>query len=164
MLVATMPRMGRIASLRRTFTYDAWANRRLLEVFADLPLQHEVLSTWSHLLLAQRLWLERILGEERNPLALWTVLSVPESAELVTELERRWAHFLEDLPERELEREVRFTNTQGRPQVDILGDVLLQVTHHSAYHRGQLTVRLVTAGFTPPTTDLIAWTRAQRTA
>ena len=154
--------MGRISTLRNTFAYDAWANRRLLEVFTDLPLQHEVLSTWSHLLLAERLWLERILGEERNPLALWTVLSVPESAELVSDLERRWAHFLEDLPEKELERLVPFTDTQGREQSDPLGDILHHITHHAAYHRGQLTVRLVAAGFTPPSSDFIAWSRAQR--
>ena len=154
--------MGRISALRTTFTYDAWANRRMLEVFTDLPLQHEVLSTWSHLLLAERLWLERILGEERNPLALWTVLSVPESAALVAELERRWAHFLEDLPEKDLERQIDFLDTQGRKQSDHLGDILQHITHHAAYHRGQLTVRLVAAGFTPPASDLIGWSRAQR--
>ena len=155
--------MGRLLTLRHTFAYDAWANRRLLEVFADLPLQHEILSTWSHLLLSERLWLERILNEVRTPLALWTVLSVPESAELVLELERRWSHLLEDLPEKDLDREVVFTDTKGKSQTDRLGDILQHVTHHAAYHRGQLTVRLVAAGFTPPASDMIGWSRSKRT-
>ena len=94
--------MALIAHFRQTFAFDAWANRRLLEVFADLPLQHEVLSTWSHLLLAQKLWLARINDEAYDRLTLWTVLSVPESADLVAELERRWSHLLEDLKDRDL--------------------------------------------------------------
>jgi uncharacterized damage-inducible protein DinB len=157
----TLSGMGRLATLRHTFAYDAWANRRLLEVFADLPLQHEILSTWSHLLLSQRLWLERILNEVHSPLALWTVLSVPESVELVHELERRWAHLLEDLPEKDLDREVHFTDTKGKSQTDRLSDILQHVTHHAAYHRGQLTVRLVAAGFTPPASDIMLWSRSQ---
>ena len=153
--------MALIAHFRQTFAFDAWANRRLLEVFADLPLQHEVLSTWSHLLLAQKLWLARINDEAYDRLTLWTVLSVPESADLVAELERRWSHLLEDLKDRDLEREVTFTNTQGRPQRDRLGSILTHVTHHAAHHRGQLTVRMSAAGFNPPTTDLISYIRSQ---
>ncbi len=156
--------MARITTFRRAFAYDAWANRRLLEVFADLPIPHEVLSTWSHLLLAERLWLDRILGDERNPLVLWSVLTISESSMLVSELERRWAHLLEDLPDKELDRDVTFTDTKGHPQTDRLADVLSHVTHHAAYHRGQLTVRLVAAGITPPVSDLIAWSRSQRPA
>ncbi len=151
--------MGPIDLIRQTFAYDAWANRRLLEVFADLPLQHEVLSTWSHLLMAQKLWLARINDEAHDRLALWTVLSVPESASVVDELARRWSHLLEDLAVGELAGEISFTNTKGVVQHDRLGDILAHVTHQSAYHRGQLTVRMSAAGFTPPATDLISWTR-----
>ncbi len=155
--------MGRIAHFRHTFAFDGWANRRLFEVFADLPLHHEVVSTWSHLLLSQKLWLARINDEAHDRLALWSVLTVPESGELVGELERRWAHLLEDLSEADLDREVTFTNTQGKPQKDHLGDILSHVTHSGAYHRGQLTVRMVASGFSPPVTDFIAWSRSQRT-
>jgi uncharacterized damage-inducible protein DinB len=155
--------MGRIAHFRHIFAFDAWANRRLYEVFADLPLHHEVVSTWSHLLLSQKLWLARIHDEAHDRLALWSVLTIPESGDLVAELERRWAHLLEDLAEKDLDREVAFTNTQGKQQKDRLGDILSHVSHHGSYHRGHLTVRMGAAGFTPPVTDFLAWTRSQRT-
>lgn len=154
--------MSRLDHLRETFVYDAWANHRLYEVFADLPLQHEILSTWSHHLLSQKLWLARINEEAHDRLTLWTVLSVPESGALVAELEKRWTHLFDDLGEADLDRLVRFTNTQGKEQEDHLGDILTHVTHHGAYHRGQLTVRMSAAGFTPPATDLIAWCRSTK--
>jgi uncharacterized damage-inducible protein DinB len=38
-----------------------------------------------------------------------------------------------------------------------LGETLMQVTMHSAYHRGQVNARLREVGAEPPLTDFIAW-------
>ncbi len=38
-----------------------------------------------------------------------------------------------------------------------LGETLLQVTMHSAYHRGQVSTRLRELGGEPPLTDFIVW-------
>ena len=153
--------MGTISGYRELFHYETWANRRLFEVFADLPVHHEVLSTWSHHLLSQKLWLARIKDEAYDRLSLWTVLSVPESGTLIHELERRWSHLLEDLRDADLAQIVKFRNTQGMAQADRLDDILAHVTHQAAYHRGQVTVRMSAVGFTPPATDLIIWARSK---
>jgi uncharacterized damage-inducible protein DinB len=151
--------MERLTHLSRRFAWDAWANKRLLEALSDLPVTHEVLSGWSHLLQSQRLWLMRCLGEEHDRLSLWTVLTVADSATVVHELERRWSHFLEDLTVKDLARAVEFTDTQGRARHDALGDILDHVSLQAAYHRGQLAVRMSGHGFTTPVLDFIAFAR-----
>jgi len=46
----------------------------------------------------------------------------------------------------------------GRPpEVTSLGETLLQVALHTAYHRGQINARLRELGGEPPLTDYIAW-------
>lgn len=45
-----------------------------------------------------------------------------------------------------------------------LGQTLLQVTAHSAYHRGQINARLRELGLAPPMTDFIAWVWARKPA
>ena len=46
----------------------------------------------------------------------------------------------------------------GRPPEEVtLGDMVLQVTLHSLYHRGQINARLREMGGAPPLVDYIAW-------
>lgn len=52
----------------------------------------------------------------------------------------------------------RFGALLGRePAVPSLGETLLQVAMHSAYHRGQVNARLRELGSEPPLTDFIVW-------
>ena len=43
------------------------------------------------------------------------------------------------------------------PHPSTLGETLLQLPSHSAYHRGQVNTRLREIGGTPPLVDFIAW-------
>ena len=52
----------------------------------------------------------------------------------------------------------RFGAQLGRePDIPSLGETLLQVAMHSAYHRGQVNARLRELGSEPPLTDFIVW-------
>ncbi len=154
--------MSRLELIRRSFAYDAWSNQQMLECLAGMPLIHDLIGTWSHLVLVRQLWLKRVTGEEYNQLNLWTVLTIPESADLLKETERHWQAFLCELQDADLDELVRFTNTQGKPQEDPLEEVLVHVTHHGAYLRGQLSVKVRATGIQPPTLDPIIWMRANR--
>lgn len=48
----------------------------------------------------------------------------------------------------------RFGATAGIPTV---AETAVQVTYHSAYHRGQVAARIREIGFDPPLTDYVAW-------
>lgn len=52
----------------------------------------------------------------------------------------------------------RITSKLGaKPVVPTLGETLVQVATHSAYHRGQVNARLRELGTEPPLIDFIAW-------
>lgn len=72
--------------------------------------------------------------------------------------------FLSALGDDELGRPVslpwagRFAQQLGHePATPSLAETILQVTMHSAYHRGQVNTRLRELGVAPPLTDYIAW-------
>jgi uncharacterized damage-inducible protein DinB len=154
--------MSRVALLRHAFAYDQWANQQMLDTLSGMPLIHDLIGTWSHLVLVRQLWLKRVDGEEFNQLNLWTVLTIPESADLLRETDRHWDAFFDGLTEDELDEPVRFSNTQGKPQCDLLHEALQHVTHHCAFLRGQLSVKVRATGIQPPNLDPILWMRSVR--
>jgi uncharacterized damage-inducible protein DinB len=154
--------MATTAYLRRTHAYDVWANQQLLECLGGVPLIHDLLGSWSHLVLVRQLWLRRVLNEDYNKLNLWTVLTIQESADLLRDTDRRWGVYLNEIQEKDLDQTVRFTNTQGKPQEDPLRDVLMHLSIHTSHLRGQLCVKVRATGIQPPTLDPILWARDHR--
>jgi len=50
---------------------------------------------------------------------------------------------------------ISYKNTKGEGWTSVIEDVLLHVTTHSAYHRGQIALNLRAAGLQPAYTDYI---------
>src|SRR3954463_10758939 len=82
---------------RRQLAFEAWANGRMAECLASFTPVHEVLSVWSHLVVSKQMWLARVIGEDYNRLALWSIHPIAEASEMLVDIERRWRSFLEDL-------------------------------------------------------------------
>jgi len=151
--------MSRITDLSRQFTYDAWADARILACMQAYPLTHDLISTWSHLVSAKRMWLQRVLGESHTPLALWNIITVAETAVLLPALDKRWAAFVADLDEDDLDAPVQFVGGTGEQRSDRLIDILFHVLSHGTYHRGQIAVGLKANGIEAPLTDHIVFAR-----
>lgn len=144
---------------RRLFAYEAWANGRMAECLASYTPVHEVLSVWSHLIVTKQMWLARVIGEDYNRLALWSIHPIEEAGPMLVDIERRWRSFLDDLTDPELERVVTFHNTKAQPQADNLADILRHLVFHGTYHRGQIATLAKVAGIEVPITDFIAFAR-----
>ena len=71
------------------------------------------------------------------------------------------AAFMAPLDERSLDRvlNIPWAERYAKNAVSktTLGDTILQVTSHSAYHRGQVNTRIRELGGEPPLVDYIAW-------
>jgi uncharacterized damage-inducible protein DinB len=63
------------------------------------------------------------------------------------------------LDEAALERQVHYSNTAGAEFDSRIGDIMMHVLLHCAYHRGQVALLLRTAGAEPEPTDFIAFCR-----
>jgi uncharacterized damage-inducible protein DinB len=146
----------------RLITYDAWANREALDSLrrmADPPPQ--AVRWIAHVAAAQMVWWERVEAVPQSG-PVWPELSLDESAWLLDEAGRRWAELVAALGPEGLERRVAYANSRGERFDDRLGDILTHVTHHGAYHRGQIAAAVRAAGGEPAATDFIHAVRTGR--
>ena len=148
----------------RLFDYDAWANRECITAMRleNIILQPDVVGRIAHVLSAQRLWLERILGQSQT-LPVWPTSTLEECRVLADEMSSAWRSFLiqistqttRERSPRSLQDNVKYRNSKGEPFSSQVEDILTHVLFHSAYHRGQVALQVRSSGATPAYTDFI---------
>src|SRR5581483_2568789 len=160
--------MSQLAALRDLIAHMTWADRVVLKAAlgnstaaGDAVIREKL----HHLHLVQRAFLHLWT---RTPFALRELSSFAALSEIA-----EWAYgyhaevhsFMEGAGEAALqeiiaipwaERVLELTGGKAAGVVR-LGESMLQVTLHSAYHRGQVNMRLREIGGDPPLTDYIAW-------
>jgi uncharacterized damage-inducible protein DinB len=140
----------------RLFGYDAWANRTAIAALPDTP-PARALAILAHIAGSQYTWLSRLNGRQ-SPLAIWPSLTRDQSAGQLAAAAKEWAEYLARDPD--LSARVRYTNTKGEPLESSIGEILMHVIMHSAYHRGQLAMLTRDSGASPAATDFIFATRS----
>lgn len=153
---------------RHLLAYTMWADRQHLQALAALPAEHltvdtgtsfgSVLGTVAHLLGSEQVWLGRFLGAplERYP----EVDDFPDLTTVQAGFEELWPQmefFLAGLGSEQLELDLSWVSRSGNSYRRPLWQALVHMSHHSAYHRGQLTTMLRQLGHGAPSTDLIGW-------
>jgi uncharacterized damage-inducible protein DinB len=103
-------------------------------------------------------WLTRIQQRPAR-VAVWPTLSLDQCATLAAENAAGFRALLGGLADGDLAREVPYVNSAGQSFRSAIGDMLLQVALHGAYHRGQVALVVRAAGGTPSPTDYIAFVR-----
>jgi uncharacterized damage-inducible protein DinB len=147
--------MNMIEHSQRLFRYDAWANAEVLgSLQAADPAPARSLKLLAHILAAERLWLERLLGQKQS-LPVWPDFTLAQCKQEAEELPDLWSGYLSRLTEAGLGETVAYKNSKGESWTSTRQDILLHVTMHSAYHRGQIAADMRAAGFTPAYTDFI---------
>src|SRR5713226_2154722 len=86
--------MDMLAHLRRLFAYDHWANREVLSgLKAAGSLPARPVQLLSHILSAERLWLERIERRQAT-YPVWSEFSIVKCEAEVIDLPRLWQKYL----------------------------------------------------------------------
>jgi len=151
--------------------YSQWAGARLETELAKLtPAQRNassaanfgsILAIANHLVLADRLWLNRFTGQgqpvERLDAAPYAELAELGLARRVEE-DRCLAYLLTLDPAR-LHGTLRYATTNGARQVQPLALCLTQFFNHQAHHRGQMHGMMGAFGITAADIDFIAYVR-----
>jgi uncharacterized damage-inducible protein DinB len=162
--------------LQQLAAYHAWAGTRLFDGLRPLP-EHDyrrdcglffrsVHGTLNHLLLADRIWYGRFVGE---PV---TVRGLDE--ELVAgrdELQRqsmqaaaRWGGLLASLTAGRFDSDLVFVTTAGTARSAPFAATLAHVFNHGTHHRGQISPALTSMGQPAPELDLIFFIRERQQA
>ena len=142
----------------RLFDYELWALRRLLEALESSPRSESAATTFAHVLHAYQIWHDRIDGID-GPVTPWEKLTIPECRDMLDRLERRYRVTLERLTRDDLRSSVTYRTTEGQQSSNSTGDILLHLSLHSAYHRGQVNRYIREAGGEPAVIDFIVFAR-----
>lgn len=141
--------------LRREFAYDEWANREVLAAIRSAgPRNERSLQLISHILAAERVWLER-LQQVPQSVPVWPKPDMAQCEAEAAELGGRWLEFLDLITAGDVSQSVSYKNSKGEEWTNTIVDILTHVVMHSAYHRGQIASHMREIGQTPAYTDFI---------
>jgi uncharacterized damage-inducible protein DinB len=158
-----------ITSYARTMaSYNRWMNARIYESCSTIPVEalkcdmgayfKSIHGTLNHILLADRIWMERFLGQSFAFKSLDQEL-YPDFLELRAAREKtddgivEWA---ESLTDSELSRTLHFTSAVNpQPRSYPLWFAAVHFFNHQTHHRGQITTLLSQHGIDPGITDLL---------
>lgn len=138
----------------RQFAYNAWANREVLNRLGLNVSVSQHLYLLSHILSAERLWLERVTQQPQS-FAVWPRFTQAECETQAAEIASLWSKHLAAMNPSDLSNDVAYLNTKGERWVSSVQDILTHVLLHSAYHRGQIAKEMRAQGNEPPSTDFI---------
>lgn len=138
--------------------YDEWANGRVLASLHNAPTDSKALQLMAHLLMAEKIWLERLLGRDTVGTDKSPTFTAAECELLSKENQSGFASVLEQFAER-LDTRINYRNLSGKEFTTSVSDILTHVMLHGAYHRGQIALAQRTAGNEPVNTDFITFER-----
>lgn len=152
--------------------YNRWANAALYDATAELDGEEftrdvsaffkSMVGTLNHLLVTDRIWMQRFTGEGDAPANLDAILyrGLP-ALRIAREVEdRRISEWIESLDESAFAGRFSYvTVTNPRVISQRLAPALVHLFNHQTHHRGQAHTILSLLGRQPPSFDLIQFYR-----
>jgi uncharacterized damage-inducible protein DinB len=153
--------MLEITHFRRLFSYEHWANARLLSFIQAIPTPpQKALELFSHIFNAHEIWLQRVRKEPLNTQTAWQSYDLPTIWSKYRQNITEWETYLESLDEEDYYKTINYTNFQGDDFENNLLEILTHLVNHSTYHRGQIVTQFQLLGIKPlPATDFIVFAR-----
>ena len=149
-------------TLHRLFAHLEWADQKVLGLFRELPeIGDRPRQLFSHVLMAERIWMKRLRAEDPTELKVWPTLSLAELGQLANANHAAFRVFLEHIVETGgFDEIVAYQTFSGEPFEHRVADILTHVALHGAYHRGQIAAALRTDGQEVVDTDFIEYLKA----
>ena len=143
----------------KLFKYNDWANRRICDAVSRLGnADSKALATLNHIVLVQRLWLDRIQGVNAA-YRYWDPAPVSEILEMSEFSTGDWIQFLSVVSPDGWHRRINYVNVRGVSFVNSLEEIVTQVINHSTHHRAQVSLMIRQACHQPPVLDFISFAR-----
>ncbi|UFH56102.1 DinB family protein [Spirosoma sp. KNUC1025] len=139
--------------------YELWANLRVinsLETVTSPPSR--AIAVMGHVLAAQHVWYGRMANESVF-VSIWEDIPVSWMTETAERQHRQLVSFIETVTDPILYRPIHYKNSKGIAYQDTMQDMLTHMSHHAAYHRGQVVQLIRPMLKEAPVTDYIVWKR-----
>ena len=146
--------------------YNRLANERLYRVCAELSQEEyrrhrdgsfgSIYGLLNHVLLGDRIWMNRFEGEVSTTPPLDTILfeNFAHLRSARVDEDARIERFFAGIEAHFLSTPLRYRNSQGKDCVDLAEMAVLHFFNHQTHHRGQVHVMISQTGVRPPSLDL----------
>ncbi len=150
--------MDSLEQLRIFFSYNDWANRRVVAALraSDCP---EAEKLAAHLLMTEKEYHDRMFGSDSTGFNFWPEMSIDQMSALAMENAESFERLLSKFDDEGLGQSVDYKTGSGKPVHNTFREILSQVLLHSTSHRAQALKELRRAGFEPPAIDYIFYSR-----
>lgn len=150
--------MDTIEHLRQLFSYNDWANRRIVTALKEHNSEKSR-KILAHLLITEREYFERLYGKDSFRFDFWQDLSLEECGRLARENAERYETLIRRFEEEGLNLRAEYRTSEGVRQENTFRELLTHVLFHSSIHRGNIILKMREEGFTPPKVDYIIYLR-----
>ena len=139
------------------YDYHDQANARVMNVlYPENPtISDYAYKMFRHIIMANHVWLHRILKLPSD----YEFTAELSQEQLIDLIEKNKIELNDILDQFSLDDKIEFTNLQDEKYAMKLIDILSHVSHHHAYHRGQIARSIRESGLEPPKTDLMLFRR-----
>lgn len=136
---------------------DKWALFQILDKMenAENPLPEKATILAKHIVMAFDIWKRRMLKEDISDLRFFSNAGIQEIKDYAEKVYGDWKIFLPTIVDTEFSTKFTYRDMAGNKHQNSLEEVLIHLTHHAAYHRGQIQTALKEAGIEPAKIDLI---------
>lgn len=141
--------------------FNKWATEQttksILNLNKELPEANRLIS---HIVAAQKLWMERISGETtvKTP---WEEYKTEDIVNLSNDINDKWILLIKNRGNGFLEMVVKYKTTSGEPFENKVMDIITHLINHSTYHRAQIARIVRQEGGIPPSIDFIRFKRTK---
>lgn len=150
---------------KKLFAHMRWADEQTLAALRNVkeedwqrPELKLLGERFMHVIAAEHLWIRRIHAEAPN-VPVWPPFDIDVCAMVMAKNHKELGDLLARAGTTGLTHEVSYFNTAGKPFKSKIGDIVLHVCMHGAWHRGQVAILMRQAGLQPAPTDYIAFVR-----
>ena len=144
--------------LEKLFDFNDWANRRIIQVLKSAE-SDRALKCFSHVLLTEREYYERLFGKDSTGFDFWRKLSIEECRRFAQENAQLYETLLKNFDDEGLGQVVQYYTSGGKAIKNSFREILSHIVLHSMNHRGQILTVLREEGFEPPSIDYIIYCR-----
>lgn len=147
-----------IAETRRLFASEDWANGRTLASLQETATG-EAVALMAHILAAREVWLARMTEADVQGLEVFPAWDLATCVEKHEAMAAAYKAHLASLDDAALAEVVHYHSTSGKASTNTRLEIFQHLTHHGAYHRGQIAAQVRAAGGVPAVTDVIYFCR-----
>jgi len=155
------------AELQEMMAWNAWANQRYRQHLATMDFEElkidtpygRLLDRIVHIFASFKMWLQRIDGQ--SPSTVLTGDDFTSWEELATtweEYEHLLLDYVDKVTPEQLEKRVSYVSFDGMTYTRTVRHILLHLTAHPNYHRGQISAIFKLKSLPPlPSTDMVVY-------